>query len=58
MFFQSSKIRKVTTDSPDGKHMSGAPLRQGASYIDEASSGSISENNYSLHVWMSYVTLG
>jgi len=58
MFFQSSKIRKVTTDFPDGKHMIGSPLRQGASYMDEASSGSISKNNYFLHVWMSYVTLG
>lgn len=25
MFFQSSKIRKATTDLPDGKHMSGCP---------------------------------
>lgn len=30
MFFQSSKIRKVTTDLPDGKHMSGRLPRQGA----------------------------
>ncbi|CAB1427150.1 unnamed protein product [Pleuronectes platessa] len=37
MFFQSSKIRKVTTDFPDGKHMSGGPSRQGASYTDQAS---------------------
>ena len=58
MFFQSSKIRKVTTDFPDGKHMSGGPRRQGASYMDEASPGTISENNYFLHVWMSYVTVG
>lgn len=28
MFFQSSKIRKATTDLPDGKHMSGCPDRQ------------------------------
>lgn len=27
MFFQSSKIRKATTDLPDGKHMSGCPDR-------------------------------
>lgn len=31
MFFHSSKIRKVTTDLPDGKHMSSRPPRQGAS---------------------------
>lgn len=28
MFFQSSKIRKVTTDLPDGKHMSGGRDRE------------------------------
>lgn len=35
MFFQSSKIRKVTTDFPDEKHMSVA-VRQGASCMEEA----------------------
>lgn len=48
MFFQSSKIRKVTTDLPDGKHMSGGRPRQGDSHTNEASSGSISENCFSL----------
>lgn len=42
MFFQSGKIRKVTTDFPDGKHMSSGPLRHGSSCM--VSSVSISKS--------------
>lgn len=57
MFFQSSRIRKVTTDSPDGKHMSALRRDEEPHAWTRHCQGASAKTIIPRNVWMSYVTL-